>query len=108
MPLLFSCIPPRSVGTPDTFESNAQEYQALAQDQKVAFEQLIAACAGLEDLQVHTYDGDTPQDRRAGKFELLTTIGVELIPCPEIRDTASVIFTNFVGWSYLLGDRQLT
>ncbi|KZS99153.1 P-loop containing nucleoside triphosphate hydrolase protein [Sistotremastrum niveocremeum HHB9708] len=52
--------------------------KALAQDQKVAFQQLASACVGLEDLQVHTYDGDTPQDQRAG-----------------IRDNASVIFTNF-------------
>ncbi|KAJ7684713.1 P-loop containing nucleoside triphosphate hydrolase protein [Mycena polygramma] len=52
--------------------------KALAQDQRAALEQLIACCPGLEHLTIATYDGDTPQERRAG-----------------IRATASVIFTNF-------------
>ncbi|KAJ7184209.1 P-loop containing nucleoside triphosphate hydrolase protein [Mycena filopes] len=52
--------------------------KALAQDQRAALEQLIACCSGLEHLKVATYDGDTPQEQRAG-----------------IRETASVIFTNF-------------
>ncbi|KAJ7043253.1 P-loop containing nucleoside triphosphate hydrolase protein [Mycena alexandri] len=52
--------------------------KALAQDQRAALEQLIACCPGLEHLKVATYDGDTPQEHRAG-----------------IRQTASVIFTNF-------------
>ncbi|KAJ7197217.1 hypothetical protein GGX14DRAFT_668627 [Mycena pura] len=52
--------------------------KALAQDQRAAMEQLINSCPDLEHLQIATYDGDTPQERRAG-----------------IRETASVIFTNF-------------
>ncbi|TCD65415.1 hypothetical protein EIP91_002714 [Steccherinum ochraceum] len=52
--------------------------KALAQDQKAALEQLLAACPGLEDIKVATYDGDTPQEERRG-----------------VRETASVIFTNF-------------
>ncbi|KIJ17065.1 hypothetical protein PAXINDRAFT_111778 [Paxillus involutus ATCC 200175] len=52
--------------------------KALAQDQRSALEQLLWACPGLQHVNVATYDGDTPQERRA-----------------EIRGTASVIFTNF-------------
>ncbi|ETW85689.1 hypothetical protein HETIRDRAFT_308737, partial [Heterobasidion irregulare TC 32-1] len=52
--------------------------KALAQDQKAALEQLLCACPGLEHIKVATYDGDTPQEMRR-----------------EIRDTVSVIFTNF-------------
>ncbi|KAI0336366.1 DEAD/H helicase [Cubamyces sp. BRFM 1775] len=52
--------------------------KALAQDQRAALEQLLFACPGLEHIKVSTYDGDTPQDLRAG-----------------IRESASVIFTNF-------------
>ncbi|KIK92020.1 hypothetical protein PAXRUDRAFT_13476 [Paxillus rubicundulus Ve08.2h10] len=52
--------------------------KALAQDQRSALEQLLWACPGLQHINVATYDGDTPQERRA-----------------EIRQTASVIFTNF-------------
>ncbi|KAJ7093176.1 P-loop containing nucleoside triphosphate hydrolase protein [Mycena epipterygia] len=52
--------------------------KALAQDQRTALQQLLVCCPGLEHLKVATYDGDTPQERRAG-----------------IRATASVIFTNF-------------
>ncbi|KAJ6606558.1 P-loop containing nucleoside triphosphate hydrolase protein [Mycena vulgaris] len=52
--------------------------KALAQDQRTALEQLIACCPGLEHLKIATYDGDTPQEHRAG-----------------IRETASVVFTNF-------------
>ncbi|KAI8998791.1 DEAD/H helicase [Trametes punicea] len=52
--------------------------KALAQDQRGALEQLLYACPGLEHIKVSTYDGDTPQELRAG-----------------IRETASVIFTNF-------------
>ncbi|KAJ7349276.1 DEAD/H helicase [Mycena albidolilacea] len=52
--------------------------KALAQDQRAALEQLIVSCPGLEHLKIATYDGDTPQEHRAG-----------------IRETASVIFTNF-------------
>ncbi|KAF8831611.1 hypothetical protein HHX47_DHR1000474 [Lentinula edodes] len=52
--------------------------KALAQDQKTALENLLGTCPGLEDIQVSTYDGDTPTEHRAG-----------------IRASASVIFTNF-------------
>ncbi|TFK25045.1 DEAD/H helicase [Coprinopsis marcescibilis] len=52
--------------------------KALAQDQKASLEQLIFSCSSLSHLKVATYDGDTPQDCRN-----------------EIRETASVIFTNF-------------
>ncbi|KAJ7756837.1 P-loop containing nucleoside triphosphate hydrolase protein [Mycena maculata] len=52
--------------------------KALAQDQRAALEQLVACCSGLEHLEIATYDGDTPRESRAG-----------------IRETASVIFTNF-------------
>lgn len=40
--------------------------QALAQDQRAALEQLLWACPGLEHIKVATYDGDTPQELRAG------------------------------------------
>ncbi|KAF8894415.1 P-loop containing nucleoside triphosphate hydrolase protein [Infundibulicybe gibba] len=52
--------------------------KALAQDQKASLERFVRACSGLEDVAIATYDGDTPQEARAG-----------------IRETASVIFTNF-------------
>ncbi|KAF8556873.1 P-loop containing nucleoside triphosphate hydrolase protein [Imleria badia] len=52
--------------------------KALAQDQRTALEQLLWSCPGLRRIKVTTYDGDTPQERRA-----------------EIRESASVIFTNF-------------
>ncbi|KDQ19633.1 hypothetical protein BOTBODRAFT_28200 [Botryobasidium botryosum FD-172 SS1] len=52
--------------------------KALAQDQKLALEQLLSRCEGLGDIRVYTYDGDTPKEDRR-----------------RIRDTASVIFTNF-------------
>ncbi|EAU88392.2 DEAD/H helicase [Coprinopsis cinerea okayama7 len=52
--------------------------KALAQDQKASLEQLIFTCRGLNRLTVATYDGDTAQDERI-----------------KIRETASVIFTNF-------------
>ncbi|KZV69057.1 DEAD/H helicase [Peniophora sp. CONT] len=52
--------------------------KALAQDQKQAFENLLYACGGLENVQVATYDGDTPQTERQ-----------------RIRDQTSVIMTNF-------------
>ncbi|KDR81414.1 hypothetical protein GALMADRAFT_89308 [Galerina marginata CBS 339.88] len=52
--------------------------KALAQDQKSSLEQLFQISPGLAHLKVATYDGDTPQEERA-----------------EIRDTASVILTNF-------------
>ncbi|KAF7359385.1 P-loop containing nucleoside triphosphate hydrolase protein [Mycena sanguinolenta] len=52
--------------------------KALAQDQRGALEQLIASCPQLDHLTIATYDGDTPQEHRAG-----------------IREKASVIFTNF-------------
>ncbi|KAG1749078.1 DEAD H helicase [Suillus paluster] len=52
--------------------------KALAQDQRTALEQLLWACPGLQHIKVVTYDGDTPQDQRR-----------------TIRETASVIFTNF-------------
>ncbi|KAF8810709.1 DEAD/H helicase [Phlegmacium glaucopus] len=52
--------------------------KALAQDQKASLEQLFQMCPKLEHLKVATYDGDTPRELRA-----------------EIRETASVILTNF-------------
>ncbi|KAI0736617.1 P-loop containing nucleoside triphosphate hydrolase protein [Fomitopsis betulina] len=52
--------------------------KALAQDQRLALEQLLYSCPGLEHIKVYNYDGDTPQELRAG-----------------IRESASVIFTNF-------------
>ncbi|KAG6832721.1 hypothetical protein H0H92_012293 [Tricholoma furcatifolium] len=52
--------------------------KALAQDQKLAMEQLLCACPGLEHLKIATYDGDTPKELRS-----------------DVREGASVIFTNF-------------
>ncbi|KAI0781100.1 DEAD/H helicase [Trametes elegans] len=52
--------------------------KALAQDQRAALQQLLYACPGLGHIKVSTYDGDTPQEQRR-----------------EVRETASVIFTNF-------------
>ncbi|KAI6043047.1 P-loop containing nucleoside triphosphate hydrolase protein [Pisolithus marmoratus] len=51
--------------------------KALAQDQRAALEQLLWSCPGLQHVNVATYDGDTPQERRAA-----------------IREGASIIFTN--------------
>ncbi|KAI0807176.1 P-loop containing nucleoside triphosphate hydrolase protein [Fomes fomentarius] len=42
--------------------------KALAQDQRAALEQLLYSCPGLEHVKVATYDGDTPQELRAGAF----------------------------------------
>ncbi|KAF8316647.1 P-loop containing nucleoside triphosphate hydrolase protein [Clavulina sp. PMI_390] len=53
-------------------------YQALAQDQKSALVQLLTRTTSLSNANVYTYDGDTPKEARQ-----------------NIRDTASVIFTNF-------------
>ncbi|PFH49106.1 hypothetical protein AMATHDRAFT_76387 [Amanita thiersii Skay4041] len=52
--------------------------KALAQDQKASLQNIIKCCAGLEKVVVSTYDGDTPQESRS-----------------TIRESASVIFTNF-------------
>ncbi|KAG6909832.1 hypothetical protein DXG01_015105 [Tephrocybe rancida] len=52
--------------------------KALAQDQKLAMEQLLATCPGLNHLKIATYDGDTSQELRA-----------------VVRETSSIIFTNF-------------
>ncbi|KAK0502854.1 P-loop containing nucleoside triphosphate hydrolase protein [Armillaria luteobubalina] len=54
--------------------------KALAQDQRGALEQLLCACPGLQHVKVLTYDGDTPQDKRK-----------------SVRETASVILTNFAS-----------
>lgn len=51
------------------------EAQALAQDQRAALEQLLCNCAGLEHIQVSTYDGDTPQELRRGKTANTYTSG---------------------------------
>jgi len=52
--------------------------KALAQDQKLALQQLIAAVPSLSHLKVETFDGDTPKDARR-----------------DVKESASVIFTNF-------------
>jgi len=39
-------------------------HQALAQDQRVAVQNLLSSCPGLEGIQVAAYDGDTPQEDR--------------------------------------------
>lgn len=41
--------------------------KALAQDQINALQQLLWSCPTLRHVSVATYDGDTPQERRAGK-----------------------------------------
>lgn len=48
--------------------------------------------------QVVTYDGDTPRELRTSKFMLLIAYHrlVWLLSCSEVRETASVILTNFV------------
>ena len=46
--------------------SNLTITKALAQDQRAALEQLLYSCPGLEHVKVSTYDGDTPQELRAG------------------------------------------
>lgn len=80
-------------------------FQALAQDQRTALEQLLCACPGLQHIKVATYDGDTPQDHRRSKPAAFCAW--QLVISPAIRETASVIFTNFVrtrkqvSWSLL-------
>ncbi|KAJ3835906.1 DEAD/H helicase [Lentinula raphanica] len=41
--------------------------KALAQDQRTAMENLLNSCPNLEHMQVSTYDGDTPNEKRAVK-----------------------------------------
>ncbi|KAM6500695.1 P-loop containing nucleoside triphosphate hydrolase protein [Amanita muscaria] len=52
--------------------------KALAQDQQGSLREMLSNCKGLEHLKVSTYDGDTPQEARAG-----------------LRESASVLLTNF-------------
>ena len=40
--------------------------QALAQDQRIALEQLLWSCDGLKEVKVANYDGDTPRENRKG------------------------------------------
>ncbi|EJU03818.1 P-loop containing nucleoside triphosphate hydrolase protein [Dacryopinax primogenitus] len=52
--------------------------KALAQDQLTGLQQLLVRVHGLEGIMIAAYDGDTPKDRRQ-----------------NIRENASIIFTNF-------------
>ncbi|KIL69576.1 hypothetical protein M378DRAFT_184005 [Amanita muscaria Koide BX008] len=52
--------------------------KALAQDQQGSLREMLSNCKDLEHLKVSTYDGDTPQEARAG-----------------LRESASVLLTNF-------------
>ena len=86
--------------------------QALAQDQRLALEQLLYSCPGLEHIKVYNYDGDTPQELRAGQLSALAR-GKVIDVWIGIRESASVIFTNFVRstdynpvrWATDLSDR---
>ena len=60
--------------------------KALAQDQRLALEQLLYSCQGLEHIQVSTYDGDTLQELRSGAFRKDSC----LVGSPLIRMQASV------------------
>lgn len=65
----------------------------------MALEQLLWSSPGLRHIKVANYDGDTPQERRAGSFTscpvyMCTAL---IIWLTEIRESASVIFTNFVS-----------
>ncbi|SCZ94454.1 BZ3500_MvSof-1268-A1-R1_Chr12-2g03910 [Microbotryum saponariae] len=51
--------------------------KALAQDQKRALAELLAACGGLEDVKIATFDGDTHREDR-----------------DYLRENANIIFTN--------------
>ncbi|SGZ30200.1 BQ5605_C110g13215 [Microbotryum silenes-dioicae] len=51
--------------------------KALAQDQKRALAELLAACGGFEDVKIATFDGDTHREDR-----------------DYLRDNANIIFTN--------------
>jgi DEAD/DEAH box helicase domain-containing protein len=51
--------------------------KALAQDQKRSLMELLAACEGMDQIKIATFDGDTPKEDRT-----------------YIRDNALVIFTN--------------
>ena len=44
----------------------------------MSLQQLLSRCNRIQQLRVDTYDGDTPQEKRR-----------------EIRENASIIFTNF-------------
>ena len=70
--------------------------QALAQDQRLALEQLLYSCPGLEHIKVYNYDGDTPQELRAGQYRTPVQ-GKAAYVSAGIRESASVIFTNFVS-----------
>jgi hypothetical protein len=50
----------------------------------------------INSNQVATYDGDTSRELRSGKFIPWIIIAQCLIVIIEIRETASVILTNFV------------
>ncbi|TIB64519.1 hypothetical protein E3P77_03123 [Wallemia ichthyophaga] len=52
--------------------------KALAQDQNAKLRELVGSIEGMEDVVVDTFDGDTPHERR-----------------DELRETASLLFTNF-------------
>lgn len=95
--------------------------QALAQDQKGALEQLLCACPGLERVKVWMVKGmvllivdlTTGGNVRWGHSErnetqyggcfLIVTRTDEL---EVVRETASVIFTNFVGTNWLSRKRS--
>lgn len=54
--------------------------QALAQDQKASLEKMIQNCPGLEQIQVSTYDGDTPQEMRPGIVHYIFLTGLPSSP----------------------------
>ncbi len=78
--------------------------QALAQDQRAALEQLLYSCPGLQHVKISTYDGDTPQELRSGTsnsppYRPSYTHSSNRAHAGHvvIRETSSVIFTNFVS-----------
>ena len=67
----------------------------MAQDQLVAVQNLLSSCPELEVIQVAAYDGDTPQEARRRCPAAPRRLPSEQ-RIGQIRENASIMFTNFV------------
>lgn len=64
--------------------------QALAQDQRLAMGQLLRKCPGLDEIQVFTYDGDTPKEKRGGVFSKFLRLWCPDLSCSCRNKRASI------------------
>ena len=73
----------------------------------MAAQNLLSNCPGLEGIQVAAYDGDTLQeDRRKCVCHFARLNYQEVLG--QVRENASIIFTNFVGLSFPIEILSLT